>query len=65
MVNDCNELPQTHTSCSPDSLTEVTAQNLFTGHEVPLVISQKEEFDGYLDAVIGELLVCICVTMKL
>ncbi|TNN37209.1 putative leucine--tRNA ligase, mitochondrial [Liparis tanakae] len=36
-----------------DSLTEVTAQNLFTGHEVPLVISHKEEFDGYLDAVIG------------
>lgn len=47
--------------CSPDSLTEVTARNLFTGHEVPLVISHKEAFDGYLDTVIGELLVCMCV----
>uniref|UniRef100_A0A8C2XHT4 leucine--tRNA ligase n=1 Tax=Cyclopterus lumpus TaxID=8103 RepID=A0A8C2XHT4_CYCLU len=36
-----------------DSLTEVTAQNLFTDHEVPLVISHKEAFDDYLDAVIG------------
>ncbi|XP_070823316.1 leucine--tRNA ligase, mitochondrial [Chaetodon trifascialis] len=36
-----------------DSLTEVTALNLFTGHEVPLVISHKEAFDGYLDTVIG------------
>lgn len=39
--------------CSPDSLTEVTARNLFTGHEVPLVISHKEAFDDYLDTVIG------------
>uniref|UniRef100_A0A8D0CY00 leucine--tRNA ligase n=1 Tax=Sander lucioperca TaxID=283035 RepID=A0A8D0CY00_SANLU len=44
-----------------DSLTKVTACNLFTGHEVPLVISHKEAFDGYLDTVIGELLVCTCV----
>ncbi|XP_010792608.1 leucine--tRNA ligase, mitochondrial [Notothenia coriiceps] len=36
-----------------DSLTEVTAHNLFTGHEVPLVISHKEVFDAYLDTVIG------------
>eukprot|EP00064_Thunnus_orientalis_P007231 superscaffoldBa00000790_g7251 len=36
-----------------DSLTEVTAYNLFTGHEVPLVISHKEAFDDYLDTVIG------------
>uniref|UniRef100_A0A8C4DWS5 leucine--tRNA ligase n=1 Tax=Dicentrarchus labrax TaxID=13489 RepID=A0A8C4DWS5_DICLA len=36
-----------------DSLTEVTARNLFTGREVPLVISHKEAFDGYLDTVIG------------
>ncbi|KAF3839972.1 hypothetical protein F7725_018689 [Dissostichus mawsoni] len=36
-----------------DSLTEVTAHNLFTGHEVPLVISHKEAFDAYLDTVIG------------
>uniref|UniRef100_A0A3Q1F7I8 leucine--tRNA ligase n=1 Tax=Acanthochromis polyacanthus TaxID=80966 RepID=A0A3Q1F7I8_9TELE len=36
-----------------DSVTEVTAHNLFTGHEVPLVISHKEAFDGYLDTVLG------------
>ncbi|KAK7887233.1 hypothetical protein WMY93_026854 [Mugilogobius chulae] len=36
-----------------DSLTEVTAYNLFTGQDLPLVISQKQEFEGYLDTVIG------------
>ncbi|KAK2910436.1 hypothetical protein Q8A73_008151 [Channa argus] len=36
-----------------DSLTKVSARNLFTGHEVPVVISHKEAFDGYLDTVIG------------
>ncbi|XP_068616365.1 leucine--tRNA ligase, mitochondrial [Brachionichthys hirsutus] len=36
-----------------DSLTEVTAHNLFTGREVPLVISRREAFDGYLDTRIG------------
>uniref|UniRef100_A0A4W6CJ94 leucine--tRNA ligase n=1 Tax=Lates calcarifer TaxID=8187 RepID=A0A4W6CJ94_LATCA len=36
-----------------DSLTEVTARNLFTGREIPLVILHKEAFDGYLDTVIG------------
>ncbi|KAK2844345.1 hypothetical protein Q5P01_011004 [Channa striata] len=36
-----------------DSLTEVSAHNLFTGHEVPVVISHKEAFDDYLDTVIG------------
>ncbi|XP_028983853.1 probable leucine--tRNA ligase, mitochondrial isoform X2 [Betta splendens] len=36
-----------------DCVTEITAQNLFTGHEIPLVISHKEAFDGYLDTVIG------------
>lgn len=36
-----------------DSLTEVTAQNLFTGLEVPVVISHKEAFNDYLDSVIG------------
>lgn len=41
--------------CFSDCLTEVTACNLFTGHEVPLVISRREAFDGYLDTVIGEL----------
>lgn len=70
MVNDCNELPGDATpplshlllhSALSDSLTEVTAHNLFTGHEVPVIISHKEAFDGYLDTVIGELLVCMCV----
>lgn len=36
-----------------DCLTEVVAHNLFTGHDVPLVISHKEAFDGYLDTVLG------------
>uniref|UniRef100_A0A7N8XYJ0 leucine--tRNA ligase n=1 Tax=Mastacembelus armatus TaxID=205130 RepID=A0A7N8XYJ0_9TELE len=36
-----------------DCLTEVSACNLFTGHEIPLVISRKDSFDGYLDTVIG------------
>ncbi|XP_067094901.1 LOW QUALITY PROTEIN: leucine--tRNA ligase, mitochondrial-like [Osmerus mordax] len=36
-----------------DCLTEVTAHNLFTGQEVPLIISHKEQFDGHLDTVIG------------
>uniref|UniRef100_A0A671P9C2 leucine--tRNA ligase n=1 Tax=Sinocyclocheilus anshuiensis TaxID=1608454 RepID=A0A671P9C2_9TELE len=36
-----------------DSLTEVTALNVFTGREVPVVISSKKEFDGHLDTVMG------------
>uniref|UniRef100_A0A8C8MG51 leucine--tRNA ligase n=1 Tax=Oncorhynchus tshawytscha TaxID=74940 RepID=A0A8C8MG51_ONCTS len=40
---------QTGTDC----LTEVTAHNLFTGQELPLVISSKQEFEGHLDTVIG------------
>ncbi|XP_068180817.1 leucine--tRNA ligase, mitochondrial [Antennarius striatus] len=36
-----------------DSLTEVTAHNLFTNREVPLVISHREAFDGYVDTKIG------------
>uniref|UniRef100_A0A1A8I9E3 leucine--tRNA ligase n=5 Tax=Nothobranchius kuhntae TaxID=321403 RepID=A0A1A8I9E3_NOTKU len=36
-----------------DSLTEVRALNVFTGLEVPVIISQKEAFDGYLDTVLG------------
>ncbi|XP_067255958.1 probable leucine--tRNA ligase, mitochondrial isoform X2 [Chanodichthys erythropterus] len=36
-----------------DSLSEVTALNVFTGREVPVVISAKNEFDGHLDTVIG------------
>uniref|UniRef100_A0A671S9G2 leucine--tRNA ligase n=1 Tax=Sinocyclocheilus anshuiensis TaxID=1608454 RepID=A0A671S9G2_9TELE len=35
------------------SLTEVTALNVFTGREVPVVIFGKNEFDGHLDTVIG------------
>ncbi|KAM8869548.1 leucine--tRNA ligase, mitochondrial [Spinachia spinachia] len=36
-----------------DCLTEVTAKNIFTGHEVPLVLSRQEAFDGHLESVIG------------
>ncbi|XP_076827698.1 leucine--tRNA ligase, mitochondrial isoform X2 [Brachyhypopomus gauderio] len=36
-----------------DSLTEVTALNMFTGREIPVVISAKTEFQGHLDSVIG------------
>lgn len=36
-----------------DSLTGVTALNMFTGHEVPVVISAKNEFQGHLDTVMG------------
>uniref|UniRef100_A0A674A3Z6 leucine--tRNA ligase n=1 Tax=Salmo trutta TaxID=8032 RepID=A0A674A3Z6_SALTR len=36
-----------------DCLTEVTAHNLFTSQELPLVISSKKEFEGHLDTVIG------------
>ncbi|XP_057195857.1 probable leucine--tRNA ligase, mitochondrial [Triplophysa rosa] len=36
-----------------DSLTEVTALNMFSGHEVPVVISGRNEFKGHLDTVIG------------
>ncbi|KAG7469878.1 hypothetical protein MATL_G00133430 [Megalops atlanticus] len=36
-----------------DCLTAVTALNVFTGREVPVVISAKTEFEGHLDTVIG------------
>ncbi|KAJ8005390.1 hypothetical protein DPEC_G00146120 [Dallia pectoralis] len=36
-----------------DCQTEVTAHNLFTGQDLPLVISSKQEFNGHLDTVIG------------
>ncbi|MBN3305520.1 leucine--tRNA ligase, mitochondrial [Amia ocellicauda] len=36
-----------------DCLTSVSAVCLFTGEEVPLVISAKPEFEGHLDTVIG------------
>ncbi|XP_016145878.1 probable leucine--tRNA ligase, mitochondrial [Sinocyclocheilus grahami] len=36
-----------------DSLTEVTALNVFTGCEVLVVIFGKNEFNGHLDTVIG------------
>lgn len=35
-------------------MSEVTALNMFTGREVPVVISAKTEFLGHLDTVIGE-----------
>ncbi|XP_044312151.1 probable leucine--tRNA ligase, mitochondrial isoform X2 [Varanus komodoensis] len=36
-----------------DCLTSVTAMNLLTGQEVPVVISANSEFEGYLDTKIG------------
>ncbi|XP_015212490.2 leucine--tRNA ligase, mitochondrial isoform X1 [Lepisosteus oculatus] len=36
-----------------DCLTSITAVNLFTGQEIPLVISAKPEFEGHLDTIIG------------
>ncbi|KAJ8290840.1 hypothetical protein GJAV_G00018210 [Gymnothorax javanicus] len=36
-----------------DSLTTVTALNIFTGKEVPVVVSACTEFQGYLDTIIG------------
>ncbi|KAM4688401.1 leucine--tRNA ligase, mitochondrial [Discoglossus pictus] len=36
-----------------DCITRVTALNLFTKQEVPVVISAKPEFEGYLDTKIG------------
>lgn len=38
---------------SVDSLTSVTAVNLLTNQEVPIVISAKSEFEGHLDTKIG------------
>ncbi|KAJ7322586.1 hypothetical protein JRQ81_018873 [Phrynocephalus forsythii] len=36
-----------------ESLTSITAVNLLTNQEIPVVISASSEFDGYLDAKIG------------
>ncbi|XP_058039671.1 leucine--tRNA ligase, mitochondrial isoform X2 [Ahaetulla prasina] len=36
-----------------DSLTSVTAMNLFTNQEIPVVISAKSKFEGCLDFKIG------------
>ncbi|KAH0627247.1 hypothetical protein JD844_002755 [Phrynosoma platyrhinos] len=36
-----------------DTLTSVTAVSLLTNQEIPVVISAKSEFEGYLDAKIG------------
>ncbi|KAM9308221.1 leucine--tRNA ligase, mitochondrial [Gastrophryne carolinensis] len=36
-----------------DCLTRVSALNLFTKQEVPVVISHKSEFEGYLDCKVG------------
>ncbi|KAM4706105.1 leucine--tRNA ligase, mitochondrial [Rhinophrynus dorsalis] len=36
-----------------DCLTRVSAINLFTKQEIPVVISAKSEFEGYLDTKIG------------
>ncbi|XP_053539202.1 probable leucine--tRNA ligase, mitochondrial isoform X2 [Ictalurus punctatus] len=47
--------PALHKALQPgrNSLSEVTALNVFTGREVPVVISAKTEFPGHLDTVIG------------
>ncbi|XP_053489842.1 probable leucine--tRNA ligase, mitochondrial [Ictalurus furcatus] len=47
--------PALHKALQPgrNSLSEVTALNVFTGREVPIVISAKTEFLGHLDTVIG------------
>lgn len=36
-----------------DCLTRVSAINLFTKQELPIIISEKNEFEGYLDSKIG------------
>uniref|UniRef100_A0A8C9SYA5 leucine--tRNA ligase n=1 Tax=Scleropages formosus TaxID=113540 RepID=A0A8C9SYA5_SCLFO len=36
-----------------DCLTPVTALNVFTGQEVPVIISSQEQFQDHLDTVIG------------
>ncbi|CAH2283186.1 probable leucine--tRNA ligase, mitochondrial [Pelobates cultripes] len=40
-------------SAGKDCLTRVSAVNLFTRQELPVVISRKSEFEGYLDTKIG------------
>ncbi|XP_066440850.1 leucine--tRNA ligase, mitochondrial [Eleutherodactylus coqui] len=40
-------------SAGQDCLTRVSAVNLFTKQELPLIISKKWEFEGYLDCKIG------------
>ncbi|XP_030640342.1 leucine--tRNA ligase, mitochondrial [Chanos chanos] len=47
--------PTLHAALRPgtDSLTQVTALNLLTGQEVPVIISAKTEFEGHLDTLIG------------
>lgn len=44
-------------------LSEVTALNVFTGREVPVIVSAKAEFQGYLDTVIGESLYLYLVSI--
>ncbi|MCI4374033.1 hypothetical protein PGIGA_G00001310 [Pangasianodon gigas] len=47
--------PALHKALQPgrNSLSEVTALNVFTGREVPVVVSARTEFLGHLDTVIG------------
>ncbi|XP_015267751.1 PREDICTED: probable leucine--tRNA ligase, mitochondrial [Gekko japonicus] len=52
--NNClKEILQKEFVPGKDSLTSVTAVNLLTNQEVPVVISAKSEFEGYLDTRIG------------
>lgn len=41
-----------------ECLTRVSAVNLFTKQELPLIISAKCEFEGYLDCKFGKLMEC-------
>ena len=42
-----------HDHLFSDSLTSVTAVNLLTNQEIPVVISGKTSFENYLDTKIG------------
>lgn len=42
-----------HDHLFSDSLTSVTAVNLLTNQEIPVVISAKTSFENYLDTKIG------------
>ncbi|CAN2389644.1 Belongs to the class-I aminoacyl-tRNA synthetase family [Pristimantis euphronides] len=47
------EVLQEAFSAGRDCLTRVTAVNLFTKQELPIIISRRCEFEGYLDCKIG------------
>ncbi|KAM9386486.1 leucine--tRNA ligase, mitochondrial [Phaethornis superciliosus] len=51
--NSLKEIFQRELIPGKDSLTSVTAVNLLTNQEIPLVISAKTNFENYLDTKIG------------